>query len=338
MPRSRTLLTLAAITATAGLAVAQNAYISAAAPASPSYTQDQPAPIERSNSFSGNVSTGDPTPQNYETPQYSAPNHQSHIMQAAPTGPFVESEPAPGVAVRSEHPVQTVSADAHRVELRLDHGRANVMVHDPSADTLILVDLPGGQTQLLKNGLYTFNADTNTVRVLHGEADAFLGATGNPLKVKEEEQIILTSNAQATHFDRYYARQDFLAPSANDATNQQQPTGEPAYGAAPPPVYGYAAPGYYGPYGDGYYANPYPYYAYDWGWGWGYPFFGFGWGGYYGGYRGGYYGYRGGYGGGIHGPYGGGPHPVYSGGLRGSVSSGGGFHSSGGGHSSGGRR
>jgi hypothetical protein len=199
------------------------------------------------------------------------------------------------------------------------------MVHDPSADTLILVDLPGGQTQLLKNGLYTFNADTNTVRVLHGEADAFLGATGNPLKVKEEEQIILTSNAQATHFDRYFARQDFLGPSNNPQQQQASGYGDATYAAAPP-VYGYA-PGFYG---DGYYYGGYPYYAYDWGWGWGYPFFGFGWGGgwggYYGGFRGGYAG-RGGYP--VH-P--GGPHPVYGGGGGGthSFSGGGGYHGGGG--------
>ncbi len=41
----------------------------------------------------------------------------------------------------------------------------------------LLVDLPGGQVSLLKDGFYTFNADTQTVRVLKGEADAYPGAS-----------------------------------------------------------------------------------------------------------------------------------------------------------------
>ena len=75
---------------------------------------------------------------------------------------------------------KTVSADAKGTEMRITHGVANVSVHHPeNKDARILVDLPGGQTALLKDGLYTFNADTNTVRVLKGEADAYPGAAEN---------------------------------------------------------------------------------------------------------------------------------------------------------------
>ena len=263
------LLAFAVLTAPAVTLFAQNAYLSGAG--SPGYTQPEPAPIER----------------NYDTPGQQA-------SRPAPPPAVLTSTPAPGVLVRTDRPnaVQTVSADANRIELRLDHGRANVSVHDPAPNALVLVDLPGGQTQLLKDGFYTFNADTNTVRVLYGEADAFVGPNSEkPIKVKGDNQLVFAgAQTRSTYSDPYYARQDVLG---HGYTGQ----GEPVYGPAPAPVYGYApyAYGPYGPYGDGYYGYPYgyPYYA------WGYPYgFGFGWGWGGGFYRGGFGGYRG-FGGGF---------------------------------------
>ena len=247
---SRTPIFLLAIATLSTPVFAQNAYINASsAPlAGDSFTQS-PAPIERPADI--------------------------------PSKPKItESEPAPGLAVRADHTVQTITADTHKVELRLDHGRANIMVNNPAEGSLTLVDLPGGQVQLLKNGLYTFNADTNTVRVLRGEADAFLQSSANPLKVKEDQQIVLVPNAHPSDFDRYYARQDFLPGNPPPGPYADRGSDVP-----PPPAYGF-----YGPYGDGYYPYAYPYYA--WGypyWGWGYPVVGFGfYGGHFGGFRGGY--------------------------------------------------
>ena len=249
-------LSLVTLSATA---FAQQAYQVDQQP--PSYTQSQAAPIQRSQT--------------------------SAITQ---TYSITTSQPAQGVTVRVEQPdaLHTVVAEPQRTELRLDHGRANIIVHDPTPDSLVLVDLPSGQTQLLKNGLYTFNADTNTTRVLHGEALAFPGTTpaGKPLKVKEGQQLVFAgSNIRSRGIDPYYARTDLLPWAA------QPGAGDGGYGE---PGYGYAPYGY-GPYGDGFYG--YPYYAY----GWGYPYgYGWGWGGgYYGGFRGGYGGGFGG--GGFHG-------------------------------------
>jgi len=258
MPRSKVLLlALATLSASTATLFAQNAYV---AGSGNSYSQSQAAPIERPA-----------LPSNYGPPQ------------AAPQGPAIATtQPAPGVTVHTDQPnaLHIVAGDATRTELRLDHGRANVTVHDPVADSLVLVDLPGGQTQLLKNGLYTFNADTNTVRVLVGEADAFSGVNPNekPRKVKEDQQLVFSgASPRSRDVDPYTLRADLL-PGA--VSHNGYAHGEPGY--AP-----YS--GYYGPYGDGFYGG-YPYYPYYAGygypyWGWGYPIgFGFGWGG---GFRGG---------------------------------------------------
>jgi len=277
MPRSKVLfLALATLSASTAPLFAQNAYV--AGSGNPIYTQPQPAPIERHA-----------LPNTYGPPQAQA--------QALPQGPpIATTQPAPGVTVRTNQPdaLHIVASDATRTELRLDRGRANVTVHDPDPDSLVLVDLPGGQTQALKNGFYTFNADTNTVRVLVGEAYAFpvTNPNGDPRKVKENQQLVFAGADIRSHdVDPYTARADLLPGTVSRSAYA---AGASAY--APYPGY------VYGPYGDGFYpAYPaYPYYAYGYPyWGWGYPVgIGFGWGWGWGGgyYRGGYYGgFRGGF-------------------------------------------
>jgi hypothetical protein len=208
--------------------------------------------------------------------------------------------------------VREVSAGTDRVELRVERGLANVTVHDPAHHSLLLVDLPGGQVSLLKDGLYTFNAQTNTVRVLHGEAAVFPPSAPNakPVKVKENHELAFEGNGTGERlhpesFDQQDAMADLIPPPYNPHAYADSGYGDGGY--APNGAY-YG--GYYGPYDDGFYG--YPYYAlaygpwgwyYPWGW-YGYPGFGLGFGYYggFGGYRG--YGYRGGYGG-FHGGYGG---------------------------------
>jgi hypothetical protein len=188
--------------------------------------------------------------------------------------------------------VRAIAVDPNHTEIRVEHGIANISVHGPEHGAEILVDLPGGQTGLLKDGLYTFNADTNTVRVLKGEADAYLTANTNakPIKVKEDHSVTFSGPAaRSVEFAPLQARAD-LVPNVGGPSSDG------------PQRYGYYN---YGPYGDGFYGGYYPYYAgwgYPYGWGgWGYPFgYGFGFGGFYGG---GFYGggFRGGYGGGFRG-------------------------------------
>jgi hypothetical protein len=188
--------------------------------------------------------------------------------------PIVRSYTVPNSGIRNSQPAPGVFLRLAPNELRLTHGIANISLHRAEPNAQILVDLPGGQTALLKDGYYTFNAETNTVRVLQGEAEAFApnapaGAKGT--KVKEDHQLVFGSTQlHAQDVGPYDARTDLLAgPRDNHGDG-------PAYG------YGYGYPGY------GYFG--YPYYAYGWGYPYGfygYPYVGFGFG-YYGGFRGGF--------------------------------------------------
>jgi len=251
MPRS-----LALVLALAALSVGTHAYATdAARPGTSSAfgsdsdaAQSQAAPIVRA----------------YPS-QNGAPNSNPQDTRR-----ITSSHPIPGVSLRvdANTSTETVSADAKGTELRIMHGVANVSVHHPeSKDARILVDLPGGQTALLKDGLYTFNADTNTVRVLKGEADAYPGAAENGIRVKEDHQFAFTASAKgnrAAESTRQELLADYLPGNARPGDG---------------PVRG----GGYGPYGDGFYSYPYGYpYAY------GYPY-GFGLGfGYFGGFGGGF--------------------------------------------------
>lgn len=242
---------LAALAATAVLS----------APALAQYaTQAQPAPIQRSYS--------------------NAPMRPAAVRS---------TQPAAGVWVRSTGPVTTVTHDSQRTEMRLDHGIANVTVHDPEEGSIVLVDLPGGQAQLLKNGLYTFNAVTNTVRVVRGEASVFPGNETKARKVDEAQAFVFGRDSHAVDVHYRYDRTDLLPGGSygyNGAQYAQRYADGPVYHDD---YYGY--PGYYAPYYAGW---GYP----GWG-GWGYPYGGYGWGvgiGFYGGGWG-----RGWYGGGFRG-------------------------------------
>ena len=277
MPRQRFIwLAVATLSGTVAIAAAQSPEPAGPAGASPntpseSYTQSQPAPVERS--WSGPVV---------------APPPQTHSASNA--------QVIPGVRLRvgNNSNVTQVDKTPQRLELRVTRGIANINVHDPAKDLLILVDLPGGQAQLLKNGLYTFNAETGTVRVLKGEALAFPGDSAvkkdmKPIRIKEDHKVDFTSGrVRSEEFMPQEARADLVPGNGGPGS---------AHGERP---YGYGPYGY-GPYGDGYYGYgpyPYPYYAgYPWGWGWEpYGFYPYGVGigfSYFGGYRG-YGGFHGG--------------------------------------------
>ncbi len=121
--------------------------------------------------------------------------------------PVFDSQPSSGVFVRSDvaNGVKVVSSSNLVTELRVLQGRADVTIHHPADHSKILVDLPGGQVSLLKDGLYTFNAGSKTVRVLHGEAEAF-GATRNAskgTKVKEFQQLAFYDNVKLKAVNSY---------------------------------------------------------------------------------------------------------------------------------------
>jgi len=258
-----------------------------------------------------------------ERPAYrNNPNGNAAANMPAPNTRVLN--PIAGVQVLTDTQLQTVSSSASRIELRLDRGRANVSVNHPAPGTLILIDLPGGQADLLKDGFYTLNADTNTLAVLHGEAMAYppnAPPDAEGKKVSEMQGAVLGQHIHPDDLYETQAQADVL-PAPGQPGGYGQGAQAPAYAGNNDGGYGdpqYAS-GYYDD-DDGYYAGyaypagyaygygyGYPYYAgygyyggyYPWGWNvaWGYPYwYGAGWGGYYGrGYYGGYYG-RGYYGG-----------------------------------------
>ncbi len=115
----------------------------------------------------------------------------------------------PGVFLRldANSTVKMVTPDLTHTEVQLTQGRATVEVDQLYKQNDILVDLATGQTQLLKNGLYEFDAAINTVRVFNGEAAAFRSLTPQPgekaVKVKEGKQFAFLDTAgKTTGFDR----------------------------------------------------------------------------------------------------------------------------------------
>lgn len=280
MPRQmRMMIAAATLSTAAAVCAAQTANQSG--PGNMNEMQVQAAPIEHAY----------PNQNSYQAPAGQPSIAQESIapgQDLSANAGEAQATPIQGVILRvgPKSNVEEVSSEPGKLELRVERGIANVNVHKPAKGTLILVDLPGGQTQLLKNGLYTFNAETNTARVLKGEALAFpAGATpdAKPMKVKEYNKVVYNGPDVKPHeFVPYEAQVDMLP---GPQVSGEQDSGEVARG------YGY------GPYGDGFYA-PYPYYAYS-PWGWGYPYYPYGYGfypsvgfgfGYYGGFHRGYHG------------------------------------------------
>jgi hypothetical protein len=230
-------LVLAAATLSAVSAVCAAQTAGQSGPANLNSTQTEAAPIEHAHVANNNHPAGE-RPLTQVT---IAPNEE-----VAPGGGEAQANPTPGVILRvgMQSAVREVTSDAEKLELRVERGVANVNVHDPAKGKLILVDLPGGQTQLLKNGLYTFNAETNTARVLKGEALAFpqdAAPDAKPRKVKEYNKVVFNGTDVKPHeFVPYEASVDLLPG----------PEGPRADGMAP--GYGYGAY----PYGDGFYGVP----------------------------------------------------------------------------------
>src|SRR6266702_7468157 len=104
----------------------------------------------------------------------------------------------PGVFLRlgNDTTIQMVSPNLTQTEVKLERGRANVDVDQRHKQNTMLVDLKNGQTQLQKNGLYTFDADSSTVRVFDGQAAVYPGAdlqaNVKPIEVKGDRERDLT--------------------------------------------------------------------------------------------------------------------------------------------------
>jgi hypothetical protein len=246
----------------------------------------------------------------------------------------------PGVFLRLDNntTIKMISPDLMKTEVEVLQGRASVEADQLYKQNNILIDMKNGQTQLLKNGLYEFNATNNTVRVFGGKADVFTSVTPQPnekpVGVKGGKQLTLTGEAvkpvsfnskQVEAADPLYnwssLRAAYLGEENIDLASSYGGNANFAPGWFwNQSAYDYTwLPGgydpFFSPFGYGFYS---PYYIYG--------------GGFiYGGYRGGYGGYRGGYGG--RGGY------ANRGGVAGSAGhaqGGAAFHGGGGGFSGGG--
>ncbi len=265
----------------------------------------------------------------------------------------------PGVFLRlgSDSTVKMVKPDLTHTEVSLERGRAEVEADQLYSQNRILIDQQGGQTQIVKNGLYEFNADNNTVRTFDGKAAVYPGnnlqSDIKPIDVKGGRQLAMTGEpVKPQKFDKNRSEDDLYQWSslrsqylgeANVNLASEYAGYGPGYGGfAPgwdwdPALYSYTwLPGagpFFSPFGYGFYS---PGYLYGGGFVYGRGFYGRG-----AGFRGGY-GFRGarygeGYargaaaGGGFHGGgvAGGGFHGGGGGGFHGG--GGGGFHGGGGG-------
>ena len=237
----------------------------------------------------------------------------------------------PGIFLRlgNDSTVQMISPDLTHTEVRLEQGRANVEVDQIHPQNTILIDLKDGQTQLLKNGLYAFDATNSTVRVFDGKAALYPGAdlqaNIKPIDVKGGHQLALNGEPlKPQGFNKDQAAAD---PFYKWSSLRSQYLGEANLNLAEQYA-GYSGfyPGWYwagGPYGytwlpgDGLFWSPFGYGFYS-------PWYLYGGGFVYGGYGRGFYGYRGGRPAGVY--RGGQPVSGFRGGAVG-----GGFHGGGGG-------
>jgi hypothetical protein len=210
----------------------------------------------------------------------------------APTRGTASAEPGVGIYLRvgDNGAVRAVALSEDKTQLKVEHGIANISVHNSVDHAQIMIDLPRGEVTLVKDGFYTFNADSNTARVIKGEAYAYPAnaANGKPLKVKEDHAVTFNgAKTKPFEFHPYEARADVIpyAPGAAGTGTSGYQAGPYGYGNAAPYAYGY-------PYA---YGDPF-FYGYPFGWGLGLGFYGgWGWGGYGGWDRGGWG--RGGWGG-----------------------------------------
>jgi hypothetical protein len=243
---------------------------------------------------------------------------------------------APGIFLRVDHhsSVRMVSPGLADTIMTLGKGRAMVEVAEIRPENNIRIGLSNSSTQLVKAGLYDFDADRGLIRVFDGKAEVQLA--GQHIEVKSGHQVALNVTGKLkeqrfgkkTHMDDFYRwaslRASYLAEANVDAAR----TYAGGAGYSPGLWSGdgwYWDPGFdaytfipddgifYDPFGWGFYS---PWFAF------GAPYFGYGYGGY--GYGG--YGY-----GGVRYPrhFGPGYHPRYAAGGRASGSFAHAYHVSG---------
>jgi ferric-dicitrate binding protein FerR (iron transport regulator) len=205
-----------------------------------------------------------------------------HVLATANGKAEVLLTPGAFLRIGAESTLEMVSPDALHPEVRLTRGHAELEVDEIAPENRLLVDLPGGQTQLLERGLYSFDADGGLVRVFVGKAAVYPGADLStdihPIDVKGGHELTLASaGSTPKRFDKDRAEDDLY----RWGSMRSQYLGEEYAGGG-----GYY-PGYYPGYYSGWYAGGGPYWS-PYGYGFYSPYAFYGGGFYYGGWGGGF--------------------------------------------------
>jgi FecR protein len=212
----------------------------------------------------------------------------------------------PGVFFRlgDDSAATMVSPNLTNTEIALNKGRAMVEVDNIHKDNVLRVQVDGANTQLLKTGLYEFNASDGAIRVFKGEALVQDGERHTKVKGGHELDVVNvpeTGKLKTIKFNKNTyddsglyrfsnLRSEYLAEANANAATMYYPGGPGWFGAGwywDPAFYGYTwLPGdgmFMDPFGWGFYSPlwvSYSPYFYPYGYGYG----GYGYGnGYYGG-------------------------------------------------------
>ena len=160
----------------------------------------------------------------------------------------------PGVFLRvaENSSVKMISPDLANTEVELDKGRALAEVLDIHKENNIRIDQNDASTQLLKNGLYDFDADHEQIRALKGTAQ--VRAKGQNIKLTGERELALNAGEKlkAQTFDTRQYEDDFFRWSALRSGYLSEATIDQAR------LYIGPGPTWYGPgwYGAGWYWDP----------------------------------------------------------------------------------
>jgi FecR protein len=110
--------------------------------------------------------------------------------------------------------VKMINPGLANTKVEIDKGRAMVEATDINKNNDIRVDQNGATTRILKNGLYDFDANQNTIRVFKGKAE--LVVNDKKIGLGRERELVLNANAKpkAKDFDARNYEDDFFRWSA----------------------------------------------------------------------------------------------------------------------------
>jgi len=225
----------------------------------------------------------------------------------------------PGIFLRLDNhsSLQMISPGLADTIMTLQKGRAMLEVADIRPENNIRVAENGSSTQLLKAGLYEFDADRRVIRVFDGKA--VVQTAGQQIEFKGGHQLTLNAaeKLKARKFDKKASTDDFYRWASLRSSYLAEANVDAARTYAGSP--GWSAGGWYanGWYGNGWYWDPW-FDAYTFIPGDGIFFDPFGWGFYspWMVYGAPYFGFGSGYGRGYYHHFGPGYHPIYAAGGR----------------------